>query len=56
MKWIWNPNFRLLLNYVRTMYDTPITVVQGGYQVAGGVPQATISKEDTIMMRAAWDW
>jgi phosphate-selective porin OprO/OprP len=56
LKWIWNPNFRLMLNYVRTMYDTPITVVQGGYQVAGGVPTATINKEDTIMMRAAWDW
>jgi len=53
LKWIWNPNFRLLLNYVMTRYETPITVVQGGYVPASS---ATLDKENTVMLRAAWDW
>lgn len=53
LKWIWNPNFRWYLNYVITHYDTPITVAPGGY---GGQGNAVVSKENTIMLRGAFDW
>lgn len=53
LKWIWTPNFRWYLNYVITHYETPITVAPGGY---GGQSNSVVSKENTVMLRAAFDW
>ncbi|OAM52299.1 porin [Methylovorus sp. MM2] len=45
VKWIMNPNARIMLNYIRTDFDTPITVA--GKQD---------DREDAIVMRAQYDF
>ena len=44
-KWILNPNTKLMLNYVQTSFDTPITV---------GTDQ--LDKEKAVMARAQWNF
>jgi phosphate-selective porin OprO/OprP len=44
-KWILNPNTKLMLNYVETKFDTPITV---------GTSQ--LDKEKAVMARAQWNF
>ena len=44
-KWILNPNTKLMLNYVKTNFDTPITV---------GTSQ--LDSEKAIMARAQWNF
>jgi phosphate-selective porin OprO/OprP len=45
VKWILNPNTRLMLNYVRTSFDTPITV---------GASQ--LEAEKAVMARVQWNF
>jgi phosphate-selective porin OprO/OprP len=52
LKWILNPNFKFYLNYVRTKFDTDITV-NPNY---GGLPAANASDEKAITFRAAVDF
>lgn len=47
--WILNPNFRLMANYVRTDYDTPILVRINGIN-------KSLDKEDALTMRAQFDF
>lgn len=44
-KWILNPNARILLNYVHTVFDTPITV-----------NDKTGDDEDALILRAQYDF
>jgi phosphate-selective porin OprO/OprP len=46
LKWIPNPNTRILLNYIRTKFDTPVNV-------AGGTPT---SQEKAVTLRAQFDF
>lgn len=52
LKWILNPNFKFYMNYVRTKFDTDITV-NPNY---GGLPTAMASEEKAITFRAAMDF
>jgi phosphate-selective porin len=52
LKWILNPNFKFYVNYVRTKFDTDITV-NPNY---AGLPTAKASKETAITFRAALDF
>ena len=47
--WILNPNFRLIANYIRTNYDTPILVRVNGNN-------KSLDKEDALTMRAQFDF
>ena len=47
--WILNPNFRLMANYIRTDYDTPILVRVNGVN-------KNLDKEDALTMRAQFDF
>lgn len=49
MNWILNPNFRLMANYVRTDYDTPILVRVNG-------ANKSLDKENALTMRAQFDF
>ena len=44
-----NPNFRLMANYIRTNYDTPILVRVNGNN-------KSLDKEDALTMRAQFDF
>ena len=46
LKWIPNPNTRFMLNYVKTDFDTPITVSTG----------KTVDNEKAITARAQWNF
>ncbi len=52
LKWIWNPNFKIYLNYTETRFDSRITV-NPNY---GGLPSFTLDKEKALTMRAAYDF
>ena len=47
--WILNPNFRLMANYIRTDYDTPVLVRVNGVN-------KSLDKEDALTMRAQFDF
>lgn len=47
--WILNPNLRLVANYIRTGYDTPITVRVNGQN-------ETLDHENAVTMRAQFDF
>jgi phosphate-selective porin OprO/OprP len=47
--WILNPNTRILLNWIHTTYDTPITVRVNGRN-------STFDDEDAVTMRAQFDF
>jgi phosphate-selective porin OprO and OprP len=47
--WILNPNFRLLANYIRTDYDTPVVVRVNGVN-------KRLDKESALTMRAQFDF
>ncbi|MGH8670487.1 MAG: OprO/OprP family phosphate-selective porin [Burkholderiales bacterium] len=49
LKWIMNPNMRLLLNYVRTDFDTPVRLTSGGKTVI-------FDDEDTFTLRGQFDF
>jgi phosphate-selective porin OprO/OprP len=44
-KWILNPNARIVLNYVHTMFDTPI--ILNGHKS---------DNEDAVVLRAQYDF
>lgn len=50
LKWIWNPNFKIYLNYVDTKYDNGIRFNPTGYS------GFTTDRERAITMRAAFDF
>ena len=52
LKWLPNPNVRVMLNYIATKFDTPITVTSTG---RSGVTAAT-DKERAITLRAQIDF
>ena len=52
LKWLPNPNVRLMLNYIQTKFDTPITVTSTG---RSGVA-ATSDKERAITLRTQIDF
>ncbi|MEO6023139.1 MAG: porin [Burkholderiales bacterium] len=52
LKWLPNPNVRLILNYIETKFDTPITVTNSGR--AGVI--ATTDKERAITLRTQIDF
>jgi phosphate-selective porin OprO/OprP len=52
LKWIWNPNFKIYLNYTETRFDSRITV----NPFYGGLPSFTLDKEKALTMRAAYDF
>jgi phosphate-selective porin OprO/OprP len=45
LKWIVNPNTRVILNYIESKYDTPVTITN-----------ATLDKEQAVTMRAQFDF
>lgn len=47
--WILNPNFRIVTNWVRTNYDTPVVVRVNGVN-------KSVDKEDALTMRAQFDF
>lgn len=47
--WVLNPNVRLLTNFIRTSYDTPITVRVNGQN-------ESLDHEDAVTMRAQFDF
>lgn len=47
--WILNPNFRIVTNWVRTNYDTPVVVRVNGIN-------KSLDKEDALTMRAQFDF
>jgi phosphate-selective porin OprO/OprP len=49
LKWILNPNTRVLLNYVRTDFDTPLTVTASGATVE-------LKNENAITLRTQIDF
>lgn len=51
LKWIWNPNFKLYLNYVDTRFDNPIR-----FTPTGAAAPFTSDRERAITMRAAFDF
>lgn len=52
IKWLPNPNVRLMLNYVQTKFDTPVTVASTG---AVGTP-AVFDNERAVTFRAQVDF
>lgn len=47
--WVLNPNFRIVTNWVRTNYDTPVVVRANGVN-------KSVDKEDALTMRAQFDF
>ena len=54
LKWIMTPNTRLMLNYVQTNFDTPVTFTPAGGS-AGGTVQS-FDKEQAIIFRGQLDF
>jgi phosphate-selective porin OprO and OprP len=52
VKWLPNPNVRLMLNYIETKFDTPVTVANTG---RGGVI-SVLSKERAVTLRTQVDF
>jgi phosphate-selective porin OprO and OprP len=49
VKWIMNPNTRFTLNYIKTKFDTPVTVANSGNT-------ATVDDEQALNFRAQFDF
>jgi phosphate-selective porin OprO/OprP len=49
VNWILNPNVRIMTNFIRTNYDTPIVVRVNGVN-------KSLDKEDALTMRAQFDF
>jgi phosphate-selective porin OprO and OprP len=49
VKWIMNPNTRFTLNYIKTKFDTPVTVANSGNT-------ATVDDEQAVNLRAQFDF
>jgi phosphate-selective porin OprO/OprP len=54
LKWIMTPNTRLMLNYVQTNFDTPVTFTPAGGTTAG-TPQS-FDEEQAIIFRGQLDF